>query len=110
MAHIGIASAAFAAVVIEKARLLSVRLDEDEKSGYMALWRYVAHLFGVSGSILFRDYEHALRLYGIARTCEPEPDLKAIAIANSLINAAPVAIAVKTVAERRLLAKDVYRI
>ena len=110
MAHIAIASAAFGAVVVEKARMLGVRLDKPERSGYVALWRYVAHLFGVSGPLLFRDYEHGLHLYRVARACEPEPDLEAIAIANSLINSAPVIIGVETEAERRRMAVELYRI
>ena len=76
----------------------------------MALWRYVAHLFGVSGPLLFRDYEHGLHLYRVARACELDPDLEAIAIANSLINSAPLIIGVETEAERRRMAVELYRL
>ena len=54
------------------------------------IWLYSAHLMGVPEAILPRSEAEALRLYDVARICEPYPDFESIIMANSLVSSVPL--------------------
>ncbi len=109
-AHVGFALTAFSARLLKHLRSLGASYTEEEAASFMATWRYSGHLMGVPDSILFRDEEEALRLFAIGNLCEPEPDAASIVLANSLVNSAPLVVGIDDPAERRNLAKYVYKV
>ena len=76
----------------------------------MAIWRYTGHLMGIPETILYRDAAEALQLYDVGLLCEPPPSLESIAMANALINSAPVIAGVADATERRQQSAYVYRL
>ena len=76
----------------------------------MATWRYSGHLMGVPDSILYRDEAEALRLFAVGGLCEPEPDDASVVLANALVNSAPLVVGIDDPAERRSLARYVYKV
>ena len=108
-AQMAFASAAFSALLLQKVALLGVHLDPPARDGFIAIWRYTAWLFGVPEEILFRDYDEALELCRIGFLCEPPPDLESIAMANGLINSAPLIVGAEGPA-RRAFVDFVYRV
>ena len=109
-AHLGYAVTAFSAGLLGHMKKLGATCSSEERKSFMAVWRYTGHLMGIPESILFRNEEDALRLAEIGFMCEPQPDMESIAVANSLVNAAPLVIGIDDPAERRKLARYVYRI
>ena len=107
-AHMGYATAAFSARLLKHLKSLGADFNDEERASFMAVWRYTGHLMGVPASILFRDEAEALHLFEIARMCEPPPDYHSIAMANALINSAPLVIGIDNSFDRRLLSKYVY--
>ena len=109
-AHLGYAIAAFSARLLAHMKTLGAGYDREERDSFMAIWRYTGHLMGIPGTILFRDMEEALRLHAAGTACEPEPSLDSIAMANSLVNSAPLLAGVLQAGEREELATRIYRI
>ena len=88
--NLALASALFSARCLQYGFLLGVRMSKEEIQGYMDIWRYVAYLFGVPDTLLYRNYEEAIELCRIGLRCEPEPDLESIALTNAFLNSAPM--------------------
>ena len=109
-AHLGYAITAFSARLLMHMKSLGATYDAEERKSFMAIWRYCGYLMGIPESVLFRNEEDALRLFQIGTLCEPQPDFESCAMANSLVNCAPLVIGVDTPEERRKLAKYVSKI
>lgn len=109
-AHVGFAITAFSARLLQHMSALGAEYTDDEAAGFMQVWRYSGHLMGIPESILFNDMADALALYEIGRLCEPAPEAESASMANSLVNSAPLVAGITDPAERRALAKYVYRI
>ena len=109
-AHIGFSSAAFSALLLEKAAKLGARLSRPERDSFMHIWRYTAWLMGAPEGLLFRDYDDALELCRIGFLCEPPPEDECIIMAHGLVNSAPLMVGYTDVDERRTFAGYVYKI
>lgn len=109
-AHMGYSVAAFSARLLKHMKSLGAVFNGEERESFMAVWRYTGYLMGIPETILYQSEEDALELFGIARMCEPTPDYESIAMANSLVNSAPLVIGISEPAERRHLAKYVYSV
>lgn len=109
-AHMGYSVAAFSARLIRHMKSLGAVFDEEERKSFMAVWRYTGYLMGIPETILYQNEAEALRLFEIARMCEPAPDFESIAMANALVNSAPLVIGIDDRQERRKLAKYVYSV
>ena len=109
-AHLGLAISSFSARLLIHMKTLGAKYNEEEAQSFMAIWRYSGHLMGIPESILFNDMEEALRLYEIGQLCEPETPTESVVMAHALINSAPLLAGRIEPAERRNLAKYVYRI
>ncbi len=109
-AHMGFALTAFSARLLKHIRSLGADFSEEEAAGFMATWRYSGHLMGVPDPILFRDEQEALRLFAVGNLCEPEPGAASIALANALVNSAPLVVGIDDPVQRRNLANYVYRV
>ena len=109
-AQMAFASAAFSALLLKKVEMLGLRLDRTARDGFMDIWRYTAWLFGVPEEILFRNYDDAMELCRVGFVCEPPPGLEAIAMANGLINSAPLIVGATDTAKRRAFTSFVYRV
>ena len=109
-AHLGYAISAFSARLLKHMKALGAKYDDEEYASFMAVWRYSGHLMGIPETILFHDAEEALRLYDIGHMCEPVFAPESIAMAHSLVNAAPLIAGVTEPEARRGLARYVYRI
>ena len=109
-AHVGYAITAFSARLLQHIRSLGASFTAEEAASFMATWRYSGHLMGIPDSILYRDEAEALRLFEIGAMCEPEPDDASIALANALVNSAPLVVGIDDPVERRNLAKYVYKV
>ena len=109
-AHMGYSVAAFSARLIRHMKSLGAVFDEEERKSFMAVWRYTGYLMGIPETILYQNEAEALQLFEIARMCEPAPDFESIAMANALVNSAPLVIGIDDWQERRKLAKYVYSI
>lgn len=109
-AHLGFSITAFSARLLRHLASLGAVYDEEERESFMAVWRYSGHLMGIPETILFKDEEEALKIFAIGGMCEPDPQFESIAMANSLINSAPLVIGIEDPDERRNLAKYVFRV
>ena len=109
-AHLGYAITAFSARLLKHMKSLGAVYDDEERASFMQVWRYGGYLMGIPETILYRDEAEALRIFEIGGVCEPDPDFESIAMANSLINSAPLLIGLTDPDERRHLAKYVYRV
>ena len=110
-AHLALASAAFSARLVQLAEKLGARFDsDDDREAFMSVWCYVAWLMGVPDEILFHSHAEGLRLFELGSACEPPPDEDAIALANCIINSAPVVIGVTEAVARADFAQYAYRI
>ncbi|NGM21048.1 DUF2236 domain-containing protein [Roseomonas stagni] len=109
-AHIGFATAAFSGQLLHRGRQLGLRFTAEEAESFMLVWRYAGHLMGVPPALQARTEAEARHLVHIGRLCEPEPQLEAIMMANSLINSAPLVAGITDPAARRSLARYVYRV
>ena len=90
-AHLALANTVFSARVLHHTgRLLLTRFSAEEREGMMALWRYVGHLMGVPEALLATSEEQAKQIFKIGMTCEPPPSVESVAMANTLVHAAPV--------------------
>ncbi|MYB23607.1 MAG: DUF2236 domain-containing protein [Acidimicrobiia bacterium] len=109
-AHVGYAITAFSARLLLHIRSLGARISAEEAASFMATWRYSGHLMGVPDSILYRDEAEALRLFAVGGMCEPAPGDASVVLANALVNSAPLVVGIDDPAERRSLARYVYRV
>lgn len=109
-ANMGFAISAFSARLLKHLESLGAKFDDEERQSFIAVWRYSGYLMGIPESILMRDEEEALKLFDIGRTCEPEPGLESKAMANSLVQSAPLVIGIEDSAARRNLTKYVYSV
>ena len=109
-AHMGYSITAFSARLAQHMKSLGAIFNEEEKESFLAVWRYTGHLMGIPETILFHEEEDAFELYRIGRMCEPPPDWHSIAMANALVNSAPLVVGITDPDERRQLAKYVYSV
>lgn len=109
-AHMAFASAAFSSLLVEQVRRVGARISQEEGESFVQIWRYVAWLFGVPETILFRDFDEGLELCRIGFLCEPGPDEEAVLMANALINSAPLITGATEPKKRQAMAKFVYRV
>ncbi len=109
-AHMAFASAAFSALLVEQVRRVGARISHEEGESFVQIWRYVAWLFGVPETILFRDFDEGIELCRIGFLCEPVPSEEAVLMANSLINSAPLITGATDPKKRKAMAKFVYRV
>ena len=109
-AHVGYAVTAFSARLLMHMKSLGASYNDEERESFMAVWRYSGLLMGIPEPILFRNEEDALRLFRIGTVCETPPDFMCVALANSLVNSAPVVVGINDAAERRDMAKYVYTV
>ena len=109
-AHVGYAITSFSARLLAHMKSLGATYNDEERASFIAIWRYSGRLMGIPESILYRDEAEALHLYRIGGICEPEPDFTGIAMANSLVNSAPLVVGVDDPTERRELAKYVFTV
>ena len=103
-AHVGFAIAAFSARLLKHLKSLGASYSEEERKGFMAVWRYSGYLMGIPETILFEDEEDALEVFRIGRICEPPPSMESIVLASSLINSAPLFAGLTESTERQKLA------
>ena len=109
-AHMGYSITAFSARLVQHMKSLGAIFNDAEKESFLAVWRYSGHLMGIPEAILFQNEEDAFELYRIGRMCEPAPDWHSIAMANALVNSAPLVVGINDPVERRQLAKYVYSV
>ena len=109
-AHVALGSAAFSARLIQLAEKLGASLRPDDREAFMAVWCYTAHLMGVPDKLMFHNQADGLRLFRVATACEPPPDLDAVALANCIVNSAPVVIGITDPTARADFAAYAYRI
>ena len=109
-ANMGFAISAFSARLLLHLESLGAKFNDEERNSFIAVWRYAGYLMGIPESILMRDEDEALRLFDIGRTCEPEPGMESISMANSLIQSAPLVIGIEESAARQNLVKYVYSV
>ena len=109
-AHLGFAIVAFSARLLKHMKNLGAVYTDEERAGFMAVWRYTGHLMGIPDSILYTDEEEALRVFEIGRLCEPEPDFESIAMANALINSGPLLVDMTDPKVRQNFASYVFRV
>lgn len=107
-AQVGYALTAFSARMLQHMKSLGASYDDSERDGFMAVWRYSGHLMGIPETILYRDYDDALELFRIGGLCEPDPGEESVALANSLVNSAPLVAGITDPDARRKLAKYVF--
>lgn len=89
MAHMTLAATGFSAYNLQSARMLGVRLTDEESAGFMHIWRYVTWLLGVPDELLFETEEGAHSVREIAHLCEVPPGRHATAVAHGYINTVP---------------------
>ena len=109
-AHMGYSITAFSARLLQHMKSLGAVYSDEERESFMAAWRYTGHLMGIPETILYREEDDALELYRIGRMCEPPPDFHSVAMANALINSAPLVVGITDPPARRQLAKYVYHV
>ena len=109
-AHLGYSISSFSARLLRHMQSLGAEFNDEERASFMAVWRYTGYLMGIPETILFQKEKDALELFEIARICEPPPDFESIAMANALVNSAPLVIGINDPQERRKLAKYVYSV
>ena len=89
---------------------LGAEFTDEERDSFMSIWRYTGHVMGIPSSILFRDEDDARHLRRIGSMCEPPPCPESIAMANALVNSAPLVIDVTDPAERSKMASYVFKV
>ena len=109
-AHVMLASTTFSARLLQHAERLGAKFSDDEREGYVHVWRYTAWVMGVPDALLFQDYDSALHSFGIGMLCEPVPDDDAIIMANSIVNSSPLLLGVRDPAKRQRFAKFIYQV
>ncbi len=106
-AHVGFAITAFSARLLKHLKSLGAVYNDEERASFMQVWRYTGFLMGIPETMLYRDEKEALRIFDIGVVSEPAPSIESIAMANSLIAAAPLVAGITEADARRSLAKYV---
>ncbi len=107
-AHVGFAITAFSARLVGHLKGLGARFNEAERASFMQVWRYAGYLMGIPESILFKDEKEALEIFRVGGVCEPDPGPESIAMANSLVNSAPLIVGISDPHARGSLSKYIY--
>jgi len=89
----------FSAVLLDGLRKLGVHVSREDGEAYMHLWRYSAHLIGVTPELVPSSEEDALRLALLIQSTQGAPDEDSRRLTRALLGA-PVEVA-KTRSERR---------
>lgn len=76
--------------LLEHAKNVGAVFTRDEEASLMELWRYASYVMGIPETILFRDQQDAVALWGTVLRCEPWPDADAVRMSNALIHAIPL--------------------
>lgn len=109
-AHMGYAISAFSARLVKHLESLGAVFDDEERESFIQIWRHSGYLMGIPETILYRDEESALKVFEVGSVCEPSPSLESIAMANSLVNSAPLVIGIEDPDERSNLSGYVYKV
>ena len=109
-AHIALASCNFSGMMLWAAGRIGARLNDEERDSFMQIWRYTAWLMGVPDVLIFRDEAEAREIFRVGYMCEPPFGVEAIAMANSVINSAPLVIGIEDKDERKALLSYGYRL
>ena len=109
-AHIALASCNFSGMMLWAAGRIGARLNGEERASFMQIWRYTAWLMGVPDALIFRDEAEAREIFRVGYMCEPPFGVEAIAMANSVINSAPLVIGIEDKDERKALLSYGYRL
>ena len=109
-AHLGFALTAFSARMLEHMRSLGCKYSDEERDGFMSVWRYTGHLMGIPDTILYQGFDDARELFRIGNLCEPEVGMESVAMANALINSAPLVAGDAYKESRRKLVKYIFRV
>ncbi len=109
-AHLGLANTVFSARVLHYIRrLLLLKISAEERDGFMHIWRYQGYLMGIPDVLVAHTEEQANHLFNIGLMCEPPPPMESIAMANTLINAAPTLVNMEGPDSEKLV-RRVYRL
>ena len=109
-AHIALASCNFSGMMLWAAGRIGARLNDEERDSFMQIWRYTAWLMGAPDALIFRDEAEACEIFRVGYMCEPPFGVEAIAMANSVINSAPLVIGIEDKDERQALLSYGYRL
>ncbi|MYH41957.1 MAG: DUF2236 domain-containing protein [Chloroflexi bacterium] len=109
-AHVGFAITAFSGRLLRHMRRLGASFSREERASFMQIWRYSGHLMGIPETILYRTEQDARELFRVGLLCEPVPGMEAAALANSLVNSAPLVAGVTAPEERGELSAYVYHV
>ena len=109
-AHLGLAITVFSDRMLAHMNSLGTKYSDEEAHGFMAVWRYSGHLMGIPDTILYKTREEAQKIYDIGFMCEPIGTLESTAMANSLIQAAPLIAGITEPTTRRSLSRYVFRV
>jgi len=109
-AHIALASCNFSGMMLWAAGRIGARLNDEERDSFMQIWRYTAWLMGAPDALIFRDEAEACETFRVGYMCEPPFGVEAIAMANSVINSAPLVIGIEDKDERQALLSYGYRL
>ena len=103
-------SSAFSGRLMQHVQNLGGDFSDEEREGYVHVWRYTGTLLGVPKEILFTDYASSVRAFKVASLCEPPPDEDAVIMANSIVNSAPIVLGVTESEKRRSMAAYIYQV
>ena len=109
-AHIALASCNFSGMMLWAAGRIGARLNDEERDSFMQIWHYTAWLMGVPDALIFRNEAEAREIFRVGYMCEPPFGAEAIAMANSVINSAPLVIGIEDKDERKALLSYGYRL
>ena len=109
-AHMAFALSVFSARLLEHAQKYGVQYTEEEREGFVEVWRYSGWLMGIPDEVCPRDPDEALRIRKAGRLCEPDPEFEAVAMTNSIVNSGPLLVGKSEPQERKAFAKFVYRL
>ncbi len=109
-AHIALASCNFSGMMLWAAGRIGARLNDEERDSFMQIWRYAAWLMGVPDALLFHNEAEACETFRVGYMCEPLFSVEAVAMANSVINSAPLVIGIEDRDERKALIAYGYRL
>ena len=109
-AHLGFSLTAFSARLVHHMKSLGAKFNDEERQSFIGVWRYSGHLMGIPETILLHDEDDALNLFKIGYLCEPLPSESSIAMANCLVNSAPLVAGITDTVDRANLAKYIYKV
>ena len=109
-AHLGFSLTAFSARLVRHMNSLGAKFNDEERQSFIRVWRYSGHLMGIPETILFHDEDDALNLFKVGYLCEPLPNESSIAMANCLVNSAPLVAGITETDDRANLAKYIYKV